>query len=502
MKMGLRVKRVVEHLWGPTGSVLLHVLLILLLCKLIVVRPPPEPADLVVVRIEQQISKPPPPDWDHEVDDMDLEYKDMDMTYTPVDVKYDTPISDDFSPDVITPIRNLSPLVISLGGDTFKPLSKTFGNRSAAGISENLRKYSDRYGRITEPAVFRALEWLSKNQHQNGSWGPDRLERKKDQKYAVGLTGLAILTFLAHGETPQHGRFQLNVKRGLQFLTSQQDSVRGSFTSINNAPGNNDYAPYAHAIATYAISEAYGLTRISGLKGVMEKALQPIIEGQMPDGGWAYGYDNASGARKDLSVMGWQVQALKSAAIAGAGNQGLYASLSNAVHGIALMQLSNGRFVYSAHDSMLTGSGTDSMTGVGVLCLQLLGYGKRSEARAGLRALKEVKCKWAADSWGSGLHHTRSYDYYYITQAKFQEGKGTWRQWNRHMAAELVEAQHEEGFWLGPESENSMVHKVYNTTLAALTLQVYYRFLPTYKPIQPKEEISQIDDDDIHIDII
>jgi hypothetical protein len=31
---------------------------------------------------------------------------------------------------------------------------------------------------------------------------------------------------------------------------------------------------------------------------------------------------------------------------------------------------------------------------------------------------------------------------------------------------------------------------VYATTLAALSLQVYYRFLPTYKPIEVKEEVE------------
>ena len=42
--------------------------------------------------------------------------------------------------------------------------------------------------------------------------------------------------------------------------------------------------------------------------------------------------------------------------------------------------------------------------------------------------------------------------------------------------------------------------KVYATTLAALTLQVYYRFLPTYKPIETVTE--EASDGDVAIEIL
>ena len=45
------------------------------------------------------------------------------------------------------------------------------------------------------------------------------------------------------------------------------------------------------------------------------------------------------------------------------------------------------------------------------------------------------------------------------------------------------------------------MHPVYATTLAALTLQVYYRFLPTYQPIETKA-IDQKSDDDVTIEIL
>ena len=43
--------------------------------------------------------------------------------------------------------------------------------------------------------------------------------------------------------------------------------------------------------------------------------------------------------------------------------------------------------------------------------------------------------------------------------------------------------------------------KVYATTFAALSLQVYYRFLPTYQPIEDRV-IDQRSSDDVQIQIL
>ncbi|MDV7399264.1 hypothetical protein RZS08_48080, partial [Arthrospira platensis SPKY1] len=85
---------------------------------------------------------------------------------------------------------------------------------------------------------------------------------------------------------------------------------------------------YAQAIATYAVSEAYGLTRIPALKPVMDKAVEVMIKGQQARGGWDYSY--AKGARRDTSVSGWHVQALKAAYIAGSDTPGIQQAMEKA----------------------------------------------------------------------------------------------------------------------------------------------------------------------------
>jgi hypothetical protein len=82
------------------------------------------------------------------------------------------------------------------------------------------------------------------------------------------------------------------------------------------AVGYTQQGSYAHAIATYAISEAYGIDphpRRSSNDGEGHRHRQGPAG---PGGSWDYNYKK--GARWDTSVAGWNIQALKAAYIAGA----------------------------------------------------------------------------------------------------------------------------------------------------------------------------------------
>ena len=131
----------------------------------------------------------------------------------------------------------------------------------------------------------------------------------------------------------------------------------------------------------------------------------------------------------------------------------------------------NGRFGYDGR-----GNGSIGMTGAGVLCLQLLGYGTLPETQKGLRALLDYKPTWETEA-GFAL-----YGLYYITQAKFQESDASFKAWNIIFAPMYCKSQNADGSWPSPpKSAEGGQGSVYTTTMAALTLQVYYRFLPTYK---------------------
>ena len=103
----------------------------------------------------------------------------------------------------------------------------------------------------SELAVERAIDWLTRHQDKDGRWNAgiaryaDGTPVKGDDDYTVhcppgetcfgecayweadtALTGLALLTYLGAGYTHVDGRYADNVRRGLDFLLSQQKARR------------------------------------------------------------------------------------------------------------------------------------------------------------------------------------------------------------------------------------------------------------------------------------
>ncbi len=475
-----RVRKMIDHIWGPTGSILLHIVLIFLLLRFFTGTAVERTPEVEVVIMEPDAAELEV--FQREIDQLEELPEVVDLVTPPEVSLVEAP--PDIQPTAFaSPEPTVDFAALEVRNEIQSPLvmKGLFQGRSAGGRSAALKNYGGQWGKYTEMAVVRALEWLKKNQKPDGSWGPNR----------TAMTGLALLTYLAHGETTASEQYGETVEKAIRYLISQQDA-EGRFCKTDNQPG-----PYAHGIATYAISEAYGLTRIPSLKPVMEKAIQVILNGQQPRGGWNYNY--SKGARRDTSIAGWQIQALKSAYIAGAENPGIKEAMEKAVRDIkSASDPETGRFYYTDPKEHKT----DSITGIGVLCLQLLGRAMDKECRQGLQALTGAKCDWdKPDEWPM-------YAWYYITQAKFHQGGQTWSGWNSKFARTYVKNQNEDGSWnsaganlTGDTGKETHLGPVYSTTLAALTLQVYYRFLPTYKAIAV-EPVTQTDKDDVVIEIL
>jgi hypothetical protein len=199
--------------------------------------------------------------------------------------------------------------------------------------------------------------------------------------------------------------------------------------------------------------------------------------------------------------MGWCIQALKAAQIAGLGNQGLDESCRKAVAGIKR----NFKGGYELGGFGYTSPGAGGLTGVGVLCLQLLGAAKSDEVTGGLAYLDGAQYQtYDLDNPAPGS--AAMYYWYYVTQAKFHAGGKAWNKWNRMFSHELVVKQHkilkeqsgyvdhkgiprETGFWdqyKGHGSDNP----VFATLMCVLQLEVYYKCLPTFnmkidQPVRP-----------------
>ncbi|MGD9873086.1 MAG: prenyltransferase/squalene oxidase repeat-containing protein [Kiritimatiellia bacterium] len=488
MSLSYHARRILDHVWGPTGSVILHILIVILLVKFMVFKVQEKTSDIEVFMVD-----PDAQDLDEFEKELEILEDIPEVTEnitTDVNIEMEAP-PDPTQFDSPEPEMDLSALNID---DVKSPLimKGLFSGRSAGGRAAMLGKHSGKWGAYTEPAVIKALEWLKNHQLENGSWNATGGAGGGDKPQA--MTGLALLAFLAHGETTASEKYGRTVERAIKYLVSSQQAD-GMFCRPRA-----DNSEYIHGIATYAISEAYGLTRIPALKDSMERAVDVIIKGQQPIGSWNYFYEK--NARYDTSVTGWQLQALKAAYIAGASNPGLKACTDKAVEYLKKANMSEtGQFAYRSDEKQpgrwIGGSKTGAPTGAAVLCMQLLGYGETTEAKKGLVWLREANCTWSKD--GTGYYPL--YEWYYITQAKFHEGGQQWNSWNNDFARVFVGEQKPDGSWVSPGENEEPYGPVYGTVFCALTLQVYYRFLPTYQTIEV-EPVDETEEDDVVVEII
>jgi hypothetical protein len=173
--------------------------------------------------------------------------------------------------------------------------------------------------------------------------------------------------------------------------------------------------------------------------------------------------------------MGWCAQALKAGKLARLDVPGMDEALARAVSGFARNADPAGGFGY-------TTPGAGGLTGVGVLCMQLLGAPRAPEALRGLAWLRPEQFRWDAMRMPRPLYYA-----YYTTQAKFHAGGRDWDAWNVGISGELIKSQQrvaagaeQQGFWNSP-SETENYGTVYSTTMCTLMLEVYYRYLPTYR---------------------
>ncbi len=243
----------------------------------------------------------------------------------------------------------------------------------------------DTFSHKHEYAISAALNWFSHHQSRDGSWSlqqfPVLCKDKScsgvaSQESKCGATGLALLPFLAAGQTQYvKGLYKVHIEQGIYWLLAHQKPD-------GDLSAGADQQMYSHAIATIALCEDFGMTRekngrVDRPVGIAaQKAVNFIIAAQNTStGGWRY----RPGDEGDTSVVGWQVMALRSADIAGlsvppdafAGAKRWLRSVSKAAPG-GSSGAGMGQFSYQPD-----GAATPAMSSVGLLCAQYLKAGKQ-----------------------------------------------------------------------------------------------------------------------------
>ena len=349
--------------------------------------------------------------------------------------------------------------------------------RSRCSTQERLEKLRQNGGSPEcEASVSRALEWLKTKQNADGSWG---------QSHKAAMTGLALLCYLGRCETPDSPFYGDNVMKGILYLIELgKKNPQGMIAEKLTDNG----ATYEHGIATYALGEMYTLARLGskslpGMREGFEAGVKLIIDQQNKKGSWTYGGDklglpiayNKDSGGEDLSVTGWQYQALKAAKNTGLKIAGLHAAIDKCVDYLEAKQTKDGGIGNTNRDG---GYNQWNLTGTGVLGLQTLGKGgKKSVIAKGIKFLHEFITAEPLD-WNKNCN---LYAWYYYTQAFFQQGGDDWKFYNEQLLPNLLNNQNPDGSWK-PERSNgngvgNMEGGVYKTALCTLQLEVYYRYL-------------------------
>ena len=335
------------------------------------------------------------------------------------------------------------------------------GNRAKASREKVLKEEGGT--RLSEGAVTRGLSWIARHQAEDGHWGMHDFHvhgkckcANQGEKNDVVGTALGLLPLLAAGETHQGvGKEQMyakNVERGLKWLLTRQ-----------GADGSFNGGTYEHAIATLALCEAYGMTLDKELKVPAQRAINSAaIPGNTFDPVWC-----------------WLVQALKTGELAGLDVPKEKLARCNKF----LDSVSNADG--SAYGYQKPGP-TPNTTAMGLLSRQWLGWdGKKPGLQSGVAYLRKQS---PADNF-------KNMQYYcFATQVMHHIApinSEAWEQWNPKMRDLLVEKQDaglnpdrkdQKGSWSpqGDPAEGQLGRLGY-TSLAVLTLEVYYRHVPLYR---------------------
>ena len=502
-----------ERLVGPLGSGILHVIVLICLALFVHFVVVPPKADVQATVLPVNVKKIE--DLPEIVRDIQAEDAEPLQNIRPITPPMDNAIGDTAEAEVLTEtvteldlisIREMSPIVSPVS------LPRLYTNRELKGRLGAVRKHGGTRG--TELAVTRALDWLRRNQTPEGTWPSDA---------PTAMAGLGLLTFLAHGESPSSREYGMCVNKALQFLLQTQRED-GRFI-------HGDGHEYSQGIATYALAEFFALTRNPTCRVPMEKAVGVIVDGCIykrfaPNGtmrpvagldtdsaatvtggyfdynlkngaypgGYAANYLGADGkdlrpvysqsVRVDHSFMGFPLQALKAANVAGCANPKLQEVLAACINGVKFMQVqtsesARGGFAYASTSAVPhAGAARENQLGVGAFMLEILDTNDSPEALLAREALL-----------GRGFHPGQNnrhgyYRIYYDANASFWFQGRTWERFNAGMKTWLPTQQDRsghparDGSWSMQVFDQADQHGlVYPTCLSALSLMVYYRYL-------------------------
>ncbi|MCB9876946.1 MAG: terpene cyclase/mutase family protein [Planctomycetes bacterium] len=346
-------------------------------------------------------------------------------------------------------------------------------------------------GKSYAAAIDAGLKWLAAHQDEEGKWDCDQFMKHDDASleicngpgnpvHDVGVTGLALLAFLGDGSTMRSGPYKENIKRGVNWLRGQQQE-----NGLFGGNASHDFI-YDHAIAAYAMCEAFGLSGSKLLKPTAQKAINYLESHRNPYSVWRYQpRDNDN----DISVTGWCIMAYESGQFFGLDINKTALQLCETF--LDQVSDSTGKHGYTKagegssrkpgeHQTKFPIEKGEALTAVGLFCRFFMNQDPKEKPimTAAANLIRAKPPVW--DEKGGSIDH---YYWYYATYALFQYGGQHWKDWQKKLETAVVNNQRKDkaqknlfGSWdpVGVWGEDG--GRVYSTAILTLTLEAYYRY--------------------------
>ncbi len=461
-------------------SAAIHAVIALLIIVLIPAEKAKGPKAVVEMDLKDQeevVEPPPPPPPETKTEEVTEEVVVTETTVTETEEAFDTEneeISKESAFD-----SNQWNSAVGLGGGA----GGRYGGRGGRGGKGGGKSYA--------AAIDAGLKWLANHQDEDGKWDCDGFMKHDDATseicdgpgnpvHDVGVTGLALLAFLGDGSTMRQGPYQENIKKGVNWLRKQQQE-----TGLFGTNASHDFV-YDHAIAAYAMCEAYGLSKYRLLKKAAQKGINYLESHRNPYSVWRYQpRDNDN----DISVTGWCIMAYESGEFfelqINKSALDLCATFLDQVsdptgaHGYTKQGEKSSRKP-GDHGTKFPIEKGEALTAVGLFCRFFMNQDPKETPimKASADLLRSKPPVW--DEKSGSIDH---YYWYYATYALFQYGGAHWNDWKKKLETSVVKHQHREatqknllGSWdpIGAWGEDG--GRVYSTAILVLTLEAYYRY--------------------------
>ena len=265
------------------------------------------------------------------------------------------------------------------------------------------------------------------------------------------VVGMALMSFLAHGDDPNHGPYSKSIKRCVDHIIKQRSEDNGYIGS----------SMYNHGFATLALAESYGAVQDDRIGPALKKAVELLLTSQEKNKfkAWRYSPDAQDA---DSTVSGACFVALIAARNAGVKVPDKAIEDALKFYGDC-QNPGDGGIGYMPR----SGSHGGATTAIGVAAFA---YARKKDQVTFVKALKSMK----SSEDGSGGGYPFYYDYY-AAQGFFQGDFKAWESWNEKQVKRLGEMQNDDGSFdagLGPGT---------CTALALLSIALNYRYLPIYE---------------------